>query len=145
MLRKLFKLPKKVTIEWSNPKKVDDVLNAPTLKEEIWGLYQISTKIDEDKIFLYIGKSWKDYHKRLKAHRREWFDQYEGEKYVRFGSFLTSITEIQLDEVESAIIFQTKLPKNIQSVNSYSVNHDYIITSTGKRGIVPQLINTEEH
>lgn len=145
MLRKVFNLPKKVTIEWSNPKKVNDVLNSPTSKEENWGLYQISTKIENEKIFLYIGKSWKDYHKRLKSHRKDWFDLYEGEKYVRFGSFLTAVSEMQLDEIESAIIFETRLPQNTQSIKSYSVSHEYVIASKGKRGIVPALINTDLH
>jgi hypothetical protein len=52
MLRRILRIPKKVTIEWSYPKKVDEVLNSLTLEEENWGLYQISTKIDKQITFL---------------------------------------------------------------------------------------------
>lgn len=70
IFRRAFGIPKTITIKWSYPKKVDDVLQSQTLKEERWGLYQISTKIDKDVTFLYIGKSWEDYHKRLKSHKK---------------------------------------------------------------------------
>jgi predicted GIY-YIG superfamily endonuclease len=143
MLRRILRIPKKVTIEWSYPKKVDEVLNSLTLEEENWGLYQISTKIDKQITFLYIGKSWKDYHKRIKDHKKKWFINYEGEKYVRFGSFITPINKVQLGEIESAIIFETQLPQNTQCLLSYTLNHDYEITSIGNRGVVPELIKTE--
>ena len=106
MLRRILGIPKTITIKWSYPKKVDDVLKSQTLKEERWGLYQISTKIEKDITFLYIGKSWEDYHLRLKDHKGKWFEQYDGEKYVRFGSFNKRINKVHLGEIESAIIFE---------------------------------------
>jgi hypothetical protein len=143
MLRRILGIPKIITIEWSYPKKVDDVLKSQTLKEERWGLYQISTKIEKEITFLYIGKSWEDYHKRLKDHKKNWFEQYEGEKYVRFGSFNKRINKIHLGEIESAIIFETNLIQNTQCTFSYKINHDYIITSIENRGAVPSLVKTE--
>lgn len=144
-IKEMFIFPKKITIEWSYPKKVDGVLSSPTSKDENWGLYQISTKTESEIKFLYIGKSWNDYHKRLKSHKKSWFDHYEGEKYVRFGSFRTKITEQQLDEIESAVIFQTKLIQNNKSTISYRVSNEYKISSNGNRGEVDALIETLRH
>lgn len=142
-IRRTLKIPKKITIEWSNPEKVDDVLKSPTLKEDRWGLYQICTETENEITFLYIGKSWADYHKRLRSHRKEWFKLYKGKKYVRFGSFDKRINEIQLGEIEKAIIFETPLLHNNKCTLSYKINHDYIITSIGNRGAVPSLVKTE--
>jgi predicted GIY-YIG superfamily endonuclease len=147
MLRKIFKIPKKVSIEWSYPLKVDAVLSQIP-DDKSWGLYQISTKTESGITFLYIGKSWKNYHKRLKSHKsgkKAWFDNYLGEKYVRFASFHTRITEKQLDEIESAVIFETKFIENTQSTISYNVSHEYEIKSNGNRGKVPSIIKTIEH
>lgn len=143
MIRRILKIPKKVEIEWSHPKKVEDVLNTKISDEESWGLYQISTKIENEVHFLYIGKSWNDYYARLRDHKRKWFKNYEGEKYVRFGSLLTRVTELQLGEIESTIIFKTNLPQNTQCTKSLTLNYDYVISSFDKRGAVPALIETD--
>lgn len=145
MSRKLSKSPKEITIEWSYPKLIENVLNNPKSTDENWGLYQISTKTDTDIDFLYIGKSWNDYHKRLKSHRKDWFDKYDGQKYVRFGSFISAVTQSELGEIESAIIYQTELKHNIKSTSSYTYTNFYEILSVGNRGIVPSLILTREH
>jgi hypothetical protein len=145
MLRNIFNLPKKVSIEWSYPQKIDILLTSSKLKQTKWGIYQISAKLETDVQCLYIGKAWNNFEVRLKSHKKGWFDSYKGEKIVRFGEIKTRINETQLLEIESAIIFNTNPLHNRKCINSYKLNYDYEISNIGFRGEVASIVRTIEH
>jgi hypothetical protein len=143
MFRKLLNIPKKIEIYWSYPILISSVIDDDILFD--WGLYQITTKINKKENLLYIGESWHNFNDRIKAHYKKWLDLYEGDKYIRLGHLKTKVTQKQLLDIESAIIFDIKPIQNIKSTQTYNPSDEYDIYSNGWRGKVPKLVKTKEH
>jgi hypothetical protein len=143
MFRKLLNIPKNIEIDWSYPRLISTVIDEDILFD--WGLYQITSKTAQNEYLLYIGKAWLNINDRVKNHNKKWLDLYEGDKYIRLGHLNTKVTEKQLLDIESAIIFELNPIHNSQSTKTYTPSDEYDIYNIGYRGQVPQLIRTKEH
>jgi GIY-YIG catalytic domain len=143
MFRKLLNIPKSIEIDWAYPRLISSVIDKDILFD--WGLYQITSKNSNKESLLYIGKAWHNFNDRIKSHNKKWLDIYDGDKYVRLGHLNTKITEKQLFDIESAIIFDLNPIHNIQSTKTDNPSDEYDIFNTGYRGKVPQFVRTKEH
>lgn len=144
MLRKFLGFHKKIQIDWSYPKEYKSLLNSRDNSLDNWGLYQIIL-LDRHGVehLIYIGKAFNNFRSRLKSHLHK-FSSYEGILKVRLGSIInTSMNDIQLQDVEKAIILYTNPLRNSKATYSYNSTDEYLIESFGSRGFVPQLIDTK--
>ena len=140
-----------VTIFWSYPRKLVNVLeDQPAIAYEK-GIYFI-TRINRGKVSpLYIGKASRDFYSRLVDHANTWLNlpQYRaGIKYVRFGTMRNrEDMDTVIRDVEAASIFNAsdKLYKNIKCMHSYNSENSYFIINSGYRGGLELEIDMKRH
>ena len=142
---------KKVKIDWSYPKKLDNMWNDERLND--YGVYYISSKYKDKEKFLYIGQTYDSFYNRLVSHDFNWLNEYKGEKYIRLG-YITYPPSINGDEakkkiikaVEAALIFDMRdIVENISGISSYTPEYWIKINNTGYRGELRETISMWEH
>ena len=77
---------RRVTIEWSYPMDIDNILLDERMQDI--GIYYITRKFGNNVSNLYIGKTIYSFGSRLESHRWFWTDNYRGRKEVRLGTSL---------------------------------------------------------
>jgi hypothetical protein len=58
---------------------------------------------------------------------------------------IVNISWSYFEDIESALIFETKLIHNGIKLNSYSFTNEYQIYNTGYRGLIPEHIDMTKH
>jgi len=121
-------------IQWKGPYSVN---RAPMLKiAGNFGIYAISQKKGKGVKLLYIGHVyWQDFAKRLKQHKRDWFDKISVEKVVHFG--LVRIPEgkkasfERVRDIEEFLISHHIPPCNTVGKKRYQ-GRELLVINTGK-------------
>ncbi len=73
-------------IEWTYPKEYNSLKEYYDIDGS--GLYSITRRFGHKQTLLYIGKTIdQNFAKRLRSHKRKWFDNYKGNKSIRLGFF----------------------------------------------------------
>ena len=137
---------RKITIEWSYPMEIDNIL-LDNRMEEI-GLYYITRDFGGKKTDLYIGKTTYSYKSRLESHWWNWIDDYRDKKYVRLGKIIKP-KNLHGDELkqlitdcESTLIFcmRSQLKHNVMCTSTCNMKERLQICNTGWRGNLPETL-----
>lgn len=140
-----------VTVQWDKPKTIEESIDdCLSIKS---GVYCISRVFGNNETLLYIGKSsgGSGCRGRLKRHYEEWTGLYRGNILVRLGTITKeTLHNIPPDEiiedVESALIFETSPPENKSKVLGYSRYNYLIIKNRGSYNkMFKSSINTLNH
>ena len=134
---------RRVTIEWSYPMDIDNILLDERMQDI--GIYYITRKFGNNVSNMYIGKTIDCFGSRLESHR--WFgvDDYRGRKEVRLGTivkpkYLNNEELYQLiSDVEATLIYlmSDSLIHNNKCTLSCNPSQRIKITNIGYRGDLP--------
>ena len=134
---------RRVTIEWSYPMDIDNILLDERMQDI--GIYYITRKFGNNVSNLYIGKTIYSFGSRLESHRWFWTDDYRGRKEVRLGTivkpkYLNNEELYQLiSDVEATLIYlmSDSLIHNNKCTLSCNPSQGIKITNIGYRGDLP--------
>lgn len=144
---------KTINISWSRAIGLDNLENEyNSYKAENGGIYIITRKWGElcgnpraEKI-LYIGKTHRNFLKRIEEHKVKWLSEVRGSIYIRLGIIDQNISNDLLEDIESAIIMECQPQENLQKKKSYTYRSNYLvcIQSMGMGDLIPKTINAKE-
>ena len=134
---------RRVTIEWSYPMDIDNILLDERMQDI--GIYYITRKFGNNVSNMYIGKTIDCFGSRLESHRWFWTDDYRGRKEVRLGTivkpnYLNNEELYQLiSDVEATLIYlmSDSLIHNNKCTLSCNPSQRIKITNIGYRGDLP--------
>ncbi|ABR48422.1 hypothetical protein Amet_2264 [Alkaliphilus metalliredigens QYMF] len=108
------------------------------------GIYMISRIWGEKETLLYIGRTKREFQKRLKEHD-VWIKQYRGQIKIRLGLIMlhpdTKFSEKLLADVEALLIILNKTVENTSNTSTYS-GRALTINNTGRRGLLDKRITS---
>lgn len=137
---------KQVTIKWSRQYNYDKVFNKDCVSGI--GIYCVSAISALQETIVYIGITDTSFYSRLNEHDKSWLNRYNyyGKLKVRFGIITSPETHSRelIEGVEGGLIYQMQPIENILKKNIPTKNK-YKIKNTGSRGLIPDVINMEEH
>lgn len=95
-----------VTLEWSYPKLIDNILEDDRIYEK--GIYCIYRRFGKNKTLLYIGKTADCFYNRITSHYENWINNYRGKKYVRLGIIISpkNYEDDLIEDIEGALIYE---------------------------------------
>ena len=134
---------RRVTIEWSYPMDIDNILLDERMQDI--GIYYITRKFGNNVSNLYVGKTIYSFGGRLESHRWFWTDDYRGRKEVRLGTivkpkYINNEELYQLiSDVEATLIYlmSDSLIHNNKCTLSCNPSQRIKITNIGYRGDLP--------
>lgn len=140
------------TINWSNKRKYEDVINNGCPHDETANFYLITAQWgNRNEKIIYLGKT---YHQTVLArlNSRDHKKRYEDvcvalknhKKYVRFGTLSIqngSITAIRVDEIESMLIFSHKCDTmiNKSKIHRIDISNNYIIKNNVASVLIKEI------
>ena len=141
---------RRVTIEWSYPMDIDNILLDERMKDI--GVYYTTRKFGNNVSNMYIGKTIYSFGGRLESHRWFWTDDYRGRKEVRLGTivkpkYLNNEELYQLiSDVEATLIYlmSDSLIHNNKCTLSCNPSERIKITNIGYRGDLPPEMYIKE-
>jgi hypothetical protein len=143
--------PLRVNITWSERIKLEELVDSEY--KDSWGIYQISSKpFLRKESLIYIGKAYQqNFLQRANSPEKlKWLPKYSGTKFIRCGIIelpdYEDITSDDVEDIESAFIYELKPPVNKMKVGNYSFVTDFIIHNYGEDiSFVPTILNMKDH
>lgn len=144
---------KTIRITWEKPVRLED--------KEKWsqndniGVYAISRiwgeksgRKREEKI-LYFGKTIDGFNNRMRNHTSTWTPDLRGSLYVRFGRIegVKDLDNDLLEDIESALIYETTPPNNVSKTRCYTFRTDYLVYVKNEGftgGVIPNIVDARE-
>ena len=125
-----------IVIKWSGPYNLQNIEKHPV--SESFGIYTFTRLWGGNETLLYIGKTERDFARRMKEHQDTWIHRVGGQIRVRFGVLEMSdgrhYSSGKLAEIESLLIAWHKPRENTSSVNYYYRREGLRAINTGRRG-----------
>ncbi len=140
---------KYIEIRWTYPKSPD----AAWESEESYGrgIYQITRLFGGNESLLYIGVvkgEDRNFYQRLSEHW-SWLQSIRGTVRIRFGKIVGrqgfTLTREILETAEGALIWEHQPSENTAKMNDYRKYHHLVITNSGYRGFLNQVVDTRFH
>lgn len=154
--------PRTVIINWSYPRLLRDIETSPYANDI--GIYFVTRKTTYRGIsreyVVYIGKTHQDFVTRMRQHfKKGKLPNNSSNYFVRLGriELLTPLSDedmkILIRDVESGLIFHLKnymdidqrYMINVSQTSSYTALYGLRIENHGKHGVLPSLVDTNEH
>lgn len=134
-----------VTVQWHGPYSVHSLPQYDVSYEK--GLYVVSTVTNGKERLLYIGKTTRSFHARLKEHRY-WLDAIRGQCRIRLGKMLTGsglrYSQKRLADVEELLIVSHAPKWNTKSMHYYYGRDKLTVLNIGRRGLLYRRVTTED-
>lgn len=128
-----------ITIKWSGAFSLER-FNLCVLASDN-GIYAISRLWGNTKTLLYIGRTKREFQKRLREHDY-WLKLYRGQIIVRLGRIISprmSFSEKLLADAEALLIILNETLENTSNVTTYS-GRALTINNIGRRGLLEKWI-----
>jgi len=109
------------------------------------GIYAISRIWGDTETLLYIGRTKREFQRRLREHDT-WLKLYRGQIKVRLGhveSNRMSFSERLLADAESLLIIWNETVENTSNVNTYSSGRALTINNIGRRGLLARKVSSD--
>ena len=146
---------KNVVVEWTKPR----LLDKNNWIDKNWydgqlhntGLYYILRQYGSSKKILYIGQSSDSFFNRLIAHQEYWMNDTKGKVFISLGYIIYPTRKTKhemkylIEDVESALIYETQPEYNNKKTVSYTPKHIYIIKNTRFRKPLNEIISMRTH
>jgi len=132
-----------ITIEWSGAFNLER-LNLCGLASDK-GIYAISRFWGNRETLLYIGRTKREFQKRLREHDT-WLKLYRGQIKVRLGRIVSpnmTFSEKLLADAECLLIILNETVENTSSINTYS-GRALTINNIGRRGKLEKRISSDD-
>lgn len=137
---------KQVTIKWSQHYDYDNIFDKACVSGI--GVYCISAISDFQETIIYIGITDDSFYARLNEHDKNWLNGYDffGKLKVRFGTITSPKIHSRklIEGVEGGLIYQLQPVRN-KAKKDIPTKDKYLIKNVGNCGLIPNVINMEEH
>jgi hypothetical protein len=134
----------KVTVKWAGPYNLERIYVHDLAFDK--GIYTISRIWGDVETLLYIGRTKRQFQKRLHEHDY-WLRQYRGQIKIRLGHVeLTTnmhFSEKLLADIEALLILWNETIENTSNIRTYS-GRVLEIENIGRRGLLAKRISTED-
>ncbi|GAB6427599.1 hypothetical protein bcgnr5372_37630 [Bacillus luti] len=134
-----------VHIRWSKLCKLSEIHNHEHAYSK--GIYAIYRVYSGNETLLYIGKTKRNFQKRLSEHHKDWICDAKGIQ-VRLGILEfpdgERYSENKLADVESLLIHWQEPPENTSSINFYRGRDILEVVNLGNRGALRRRISTKK-
>lgn len=127
-----------ITVKWYGPYNFERLHLHDVAVEN--GIYAISRVWGDTETLLYIGKTERDFKRRIKEHER-WLKDYRGQVKLRLGKLLDTKNSAELlADVEALLIILNESVVNTRNTDSYS-GRPLIIHNRGRRGLIDKIVS----
>ena len=135
-----------IVIKWSGPYNLQTV-GRHSISDN-FGIYAFTRVWGGNEILLYIGKTERDFARRMKEHQVDWLHKVGGQIRVRFGVLEMldgrRYTSEKLADIESLLIAWHKPCENTSSVNYYYGREKIRAINMGRRGPLKRQVCSDE-
>ena len=132
-----------ITIKWYGSYNLERINQYDLAFDK--GIYAISRIWSDTETLLYIGRTKREFQKRLSEHDT-WLKQYRGQIKVGLGLVVLSpnmiFSEKLLADAESLLIIWNETVENTSNVNTYS-GRALTINNIGRRGLLAKRISSD--
>ncbi|HDX9577692.1 TPA: GIY-YIG nuclease family protein [Bacillus pseudomycoides] len=133
-----------VNIRWFGAYDLDSLDGKQIIMNK--GIYAIYRVYGGKETLIYIGKTKRNFLKRLKEHNKDWLWKVRGEIRIRFGVLEFpnggKYSEQKLADVESLLISWHEPVENTQSTKYYYGRPNLEVINEGRRGLIDKKIST---
>lgn len=133
-----------ITMKWSGPYNLERIYVHDLAFDR--GIYAISRVWGDTETLLYIGRTKRQFQKRLSEHDY-WLREYRGQIKVRLG-LIDSTTNLRFSEklladAEALLIIWNETIENTVNRSTYS-GRALTLQNIGRRGLLDKKISTEK-
>ncbi|GAB6152579.1 GIY-YIG nuclease family protein [Desulfosporosinus burensis] len=132
-----------ITIQWSGAFSLERFDLCVLASDK--GIYAISRIWGNWETLLYIGRTKREFQKRLREHDA-WLKLYRGQIKVRIGRIKSpsmTFSEKLLADAECLLIISNETVENTSNVSTYS-GRALTINNTGRRGLLEKWISSDD-
>lgn len=131
-----------VNIRWFGPYNLENFyLKDISLNLGIYTIYRI---YGDKETLIYIGKTSRDFYRRINEHHKHWLCDVKGKIEIRLGLLEfpngSRYSSQKLTDVESLLILWHKPRDNSKSTVYYRGRFNLEITNLGRRGLIDKKV-----
>ncbi len=130
-----------VVLKWKGPFLYQDALKEESGENR--GIYLITGKRGDAEKVLRVGQAYDQTMRERLLDYRMTMQAYQRSCYVRFGIFVSTMTRIRVNDVESLLIYSYQPIWNQKDRDGY-YSRDLQIINEGRRGPLDKVVNSKQ-